>query len=390
LPRTVLTNNMTLLNTLESLLFEQEVANLFNNRGTSWWNNITLFPYRIKDAGRTNPPVDLMLSLESATGAQPGYKLQTAYGVISNLVENSGVLNALNLRAVVQDIYRISSSLNDSNPAKFISPVDETRYFLWNGTFDSNYLANATTTGMFAGATSAANAILAAIPPRPTTNVLLVVRNDTLSSSCRILDLYGGGGTFALVDSNNNAFAFPDNFQLIPGSIVLIDGYTDASDTGCAYPGIEVTSALLSGVPPATNSAIDGLLIASWEQRFFGMTGIDPFADADGDGYSNLQEMLDGSDPRDHYNTPLVAAVHFAPPPLALVPVGNQIELHFLWPAYYIGAFNFGVRHAADVGGPFTDLAVTAPVNVSGDEFEITFSVPPTMNHFYFMTVALR
>ncbi len=100
-----------------------------------------------------------------------------------------------------------------------------------------------------------------------------------------------------------------------PGSVVLIAGYTDAANTGCAYPAIEVTAAVLSSVPLATDQDADGdLLIDTWEKRFFGSLGVNPFADPDGDGYSNLQEMLEGSDPRDHFGLPLVAVTHFGPP----------------------------------------------------------------------------
>lgn len=41
-----------------------------------------------------------------------------------------------------------------------------------------------------------------------------------------------------------------------------------------------------------------------WEMKYFGETGIDPNADPDGDGYSNLQEYQAGSDPLDFYARP--------------------------------------------------------------------------------------
>jgi hypothetical protein len=346
----------------------------------------------VTDAGRTNPSQTLLLSLEMGTTNQPGYKLQTMFATISNRVENGMTAGITNLRQVVQDIYRIDSLLNNSNPATFASPVDEVRYFLWNGTLDSNYLYWATTSNALAGATAGAVSILASVSPRPTTNVLLVARPDTLGGPCRILDLSGGGPTYALLDAGGLPLGFPNNFQLLPGSLVEISGYTDVTNLSCAYPAIEVTSALLCSVPMATDADGNGnLLIDTWEKRFFGGLGLaDPFVDDDGDGYSNLQEMLEGSDPRDLHGIPSVAAATFLAPVLAFSERSGQIELRFVWPARYINRFDFGIRHTAALGAPFTDLSAAGPIHVMDDEFKMTFAAPATPQHFYYVTISLH
>ena len=392
LPRTTLTRNLTINSTLESALFELKVAQLLSGRGFAGWSNLSLFPNRVADAGRTNPPQALLLALEQAVTNQPGHKLQTAFSTISNLVENSGAPSIASLRAVVQDIYRIDSVFNNTNPAKFALPLDEIRYFLWNGTLGSNYLARATTSGQFAAATAGAVAVLSAVSARPTTNVNLVVRLDTIGGPCRILDLSGGGATFALQDASGLPFSFPNNFQLLAGSLVQVSGYTDVTNPACGYPAIEVTSATLNSIPIATDADLNGnLLIDSWENRFFGGVGLaDPFGDADGDGYQNLQEMLDGTDPRDLFSIPVNPPVHFAPPMLTLQGNGSQAELHFSWPAAYIGRFNFGVLHTADLTVPFSGLPASGPTFVSGNEFKVSFALPSTSTHFYFLTISLR
>ena len=391
LPRATLALPLNNNSTLKSLLFELRIAQMLGARSNTWWTNLTLFPSRVADVSRTNPPQSLLLSLETATNNQPGYKLQTTFGVISNQVETSTNPAVASLRAVVQDIYRIDSLLNNTNPSRFVLPVDEIRHFLWQGTLDSNYLAWASTSNQFAAATAGASAILAAVSGRTTTNVFLAVRADTVTASCRILDRVGGGATFALQDAGGLPFSFPNNFQLLPGTVIQISGYTDVTNSGCACPAIEVTSALLNSVPIATDTDATGnLLIDSWEKRFFGATGlVDPFGDADGDGYKNIQEMLDGTDPLDP-NGHSASIANFAPPALNLVPNGSQVELHFLWPANYIGRFKFGVRHTPDLSVPFADLAVSDPVQVLNDEHKISFSVPATPGHFYFLTVSLR
>jgi hypothetical protein len=222
---------------------------------------------------------------------------------------------------------------------------------------------------------------------------LLVVRPDTAGGVCRILDVNGGPGTFALYNSSLLAFSFPDNFNLLPGSLVEISGYTDVTNSLCGYPGIQVTSALLCSVPIATDTDGDGnLLIDTWEKQFYGDLNLaNPFGDSDGDGYSNIQEMLEGSDPRDVHGIPTVGVASFAAPVLTLLENGGQVELFFQWPASYIGRFNFGVRHTDAIGNPFITLgAVTGPVNVSGNQFKMTFAVPPTAQHYYYLTVGLH
>jgi hypothetical protein len=390
LPFPVLTNTLTIKNTLEALLFEQAVANLMIARGIPASNNITLFPFRPSDAGRTNPPQALLLSLETATNSQPGYQLPTVLAGISNLVENSADPNIAALRAVVQDIYRTDSLLNNSNPAVFISPVDEIRLFLWTGNEDTNYLAYSLTSSEFNAASNGVQTILASLSPRPTTNVLLVIRPDTLSGNCPILDVNGGGGTFALVDVNDQPFAFPGNFQMLPGTIVQVTGFTDVTNSICGYPAIQVTSAMLYSVPVTSDADTDGdLLIDTWEDRFFGHTGVNPFADNTGDGYSNLQKMLEGSDPLDYYSIPAVPPVTFSRPTLMIGNHSGLIEIDFTWPARYISDFNFGVLNTPDLSQPFTSLPASAPVQISGDQFKITFTLPSGTQHYYYETISL-
>ena len=302
----VIPATLTPYDTLEALLFEKHVATVFGARGDPSYTNLTPFPYRTPDVGRTNPPQARLLSLETNLDAMHrGYQLAKIYTTISNFVETSITTPISSLRNVVLDIYRINSRYNNDYPATFASPVDEIRLFLWSGTLDSNYLAWATTSNLLASASNGVVSILANVLPRPTTNLTLLVRSDTFGPSCRILDLPGTNAPCVLQDSSALPFSFPDNFQLPPGSQVQVFGYTDITNSSCAYPAIEVISIGLASIPMATDPDADGdLLIDSWEMKFFGHLGLDPYADADGDGFSNLQEMLAGSDPSDPLNIP--------------------------------------------------------------------------------------
>lgn len=67
----------------------------------------------------------------------------------------------------------------------------------------------------------------------------------------------------------------------------------------------------------------------AWEMRRFGKTGIDPNGDADGDGLSNREEYLAGSNPAESQNAPLEIDVVLAPE----AGPGGEAVLKFFVPA---------------------------------------------------------
>ena len=65
--------------------------------------------------------------------------------------------------------------------------------------------------------------------------------------------------------------------------------------------------------PNVVNVAVDSDgngLSDAWEQQYFGHMGVDPNADADGDGQTNAQEYASGTNPADYYNgiTPVITS----------------------------------------------------------------------------------
>ena len=306
LKRAVLSNDLTFDDSLAALLFERKIALLLGDRTNTWFTNMTLFPWRPSDSTRTNPPQSLLLSLETnLDSTHPGFRLQTVLATITNSITVLTNPDVPRLLAVAQDIYRINSRYNNDYPATFASPIDELRYFIWFGTLDSNYLAWATTSNHLASASNAVAAILAAVSPRPTTNLTLLVRADTFGPTCRILDQPGTNAPYALLNPSGLPFTFPQNFLLPPGSEVPVYGYTDVTNNPCPYPAIEVLAIALADIPEVTDPDSDAnLLVDSWERKFFGRIGVDPYADDDGDGYTNLQEYLGGSDPSDRFSVP--------------------------------------------------------------------------------------
>ncbi|MBI5382383.1 MAG: Ig-like domain-containing protein [Opitutae bacterium] len=78
---------------------------------------------------------------------------------------------------------------------------------------------------------------------------------------------------------------------------------TFAPDTvvATARNGAQTQTLSITINPPLTDTDNNGLPDL-WEQKYFGRSGIDPAADPDGDGLTNLQEYQQSKDPDDYYN----------------------------------------------------------------------------------------
>lgn len=61
----------------------------------------------------------------------------------------------------------------------------------------------------------------------------------------------------------------------------------------------DITFFNFAGLPAAFEDLDGNGLADAWERQYFGQTGVDPSADADGDGRSNLEEFRAGTNPMD-------------------------------------------------------------------------------------------
>ena len=108
---------------------------------------------------------------------------------------------------------------------------------------------------------------------------------------------------------------------------------------GAAPPVIFLTQ---NSVQSTVDSDGNGL-IDSWEQEHFGQIGIDPDADPDGDGLTNLQEYQGGTDPNDYFND--------ASPEITIISPEDDLD----------GKFEVSV-HRPD-GTPYANAPVTFDVS---------------------------
>ncbi len=121
---------------------------------------------------------------------------------------------------------------------------------------------------------------------------------------------------------------------------------------------------------PSSEDRDGNLLADSWEELFFGKPGNDAFADFDGDGYSNLQEMFAGTAPDDALVTPGGQPHSLQRPIVQLVPNGSQWRLIFQWPDALSSQVRFGIQQSDDVTGPFSDAPVSLPLISLGGNFQ--------------------
>jgi hypothetical protein len=108
-----------------------------------------------------------------------------------------------------------------------------------------------------------------------------------------------------------------------------------------------------------------------WQQQYFGQTGIDPAADPDGDGLTNLQEYQQGSDPTNYYSqgattiTPTISIVSgnnqtgvpsgFIANPLVVKITNSQGTELVNAPVSFAVTQGGGKISAASTGQPFQD-----------------------------------
>lgn len=388
------TGDLEIYDTLVALLFEKKVQEILLSRGYGSWSNVTLFPFRPTDAERQNPSLHVLLSLETLTNSFPGFRLKDLYEALDGTLTPPGPGAFPELKDLTAEIYRISSLFNnDANnpPGTYPPPVDVLREFLHAGVLPASYLAQTTMNpAQLAAAQVGANTLLAALGGRPTADLTLVVRPDTFAGDCTLLDTLDGTQTRSLWHREGVAYRLLESFELPPGSKVQVFGYTDVATLGCANDAIEVVSLALNFVPQPTPTDTDGdLLLDALELLLFGSLSQNGQGDFDGDGFSNLQEALDGTDPNNPLSQGLMP-VNLSPPALNLeVLPGGQLQLSFQFPPAYADKIQFGILSTPALGMEFSPTSIT-PVNLGGGNFQVILPNPGAGAQFYLVYLGLK
>lgn len=393
-PRQRVTGELTPLNTAVALVLERVLANALVLRGTNYGTNATLFGFRTPDVTRVPLDAGDFATLETyAAPGAPAYRASVLFDYLDSQIRSNATPNFAALRTVTHEFWRASSAHHDVFTNSLPLPLDALRQLVATGTLDTNYPPFYAQAAQLPAAFAAVQALLANAPARPTSNLVVEV-TSIASGAPTTFQVLGTATPVTLWKSGGLPFVLPTSINLVPGSQLAVFGFPDVPEVPGTL-GVEVINLVLASVPVISATDLDGdLLLDAWENVFLGGAGGDAFGDTDGDGYSDLQEMLAGTDPGNASNLPAVPPVNFSNPVAKLEPSGNQLKIVFNWPAGYAGFFNFGVTSTDELGGAFVPLSATPAVQRVGDTFEVALTPPDGQwgdpHRFFILNVGLR
>jgi len=327
-----------------------------------------------------------------ANPADTGYLVNGLYRDIETVIDTDLSSGVLDLRAVAEEIYRLSAVNANANTGSYLPPLDSLRQFIRTGSLENTGYG-----GVPPLATTALASAYAAIPyiigqadMRPVEFRELLVLPGGSSSGCTVLEDVSNSDSVSLLDSLGNPYPFPDAFEIPAGSVILVEGYADVTSACGAAAVLEVIPPvqLVSLPEVATSDANSNLIPDDLEDLY--PQSLAPFADSDGDGYSDLQEILEGTDPFNSGDFPGSA-------PLSLVP--PVVDIDESSPTTFTLSFSYPGTYADDIGfrlfaGPtpqdmVTDTGIDA-THSGGDSFQLILNQPVSFPIFYRFQMQLK
>ncbi len=382
----VVTGELNSDNTLIAMMVERKLADELFARGVYTNRTITLFPNRPADSTLQGMTKAELVSLQSPTNTHPAFLPSTIIAEVAAFVSST---NSDLLTQMTEDLYDVCSELSDASPGAYPLPMTVLREFLLSGNMHSNYAAQISlTSNQLATAYSDAVSLLASAPIRPIQSFDLEVRAGSFSNACPVLYTVGGQGK-SLYDEGGRPYIMPFSFDLGIGAELTAEAYTDVAWNRC--PGtdpIEVISLTLTAVPVSSDTDVNGnLLPDALEANLLGGGGNPAHLDSDGDGFSDLQEYLEGTDLSDPYDIPSVPAEDLSPPQITITPAAaDTMQVSVEWPAHYASPFVFTVIYSDNLASPGYATEHEIPSGL----LSTTISTGSSDARFYKVGISLR
>jgi hypothetical protein len=365
-------------------------------------------PMATHSSGALTPSTAALRQMAQWTPADPAYRLIEAAAAIDTFVRQSGDPGAVALRLVADDIFRISAAHANSHPGALDPPIDVLRQLLLSGAVPEAYQSgfsglpgapySALVTADYAAALDGLATALALPQGRPVISVTVEFRGDSLDDPACLLvnELSLPGNVFSLFNADGRPFRLPASFRVLPGTHMFLRGFTDLSVPSCAGTAVEVIE-LVDGpavevllVPTANGTDSDGNLLGDeWELAFFGSTGIDPWEDANNDGYTYLQKYLDGKDPFLPASYSAAAAVDLEIPALDIdATAPGEVTVSFTFPQAYIHLLQVAIYEDPTLSGDWS-VAPYPLLNPSPGNFEFVVPYDVTEPQFWQVGISL-
>lgn len=310
-----------------------------------------------------------------------GFRLGIVMDAGDGVIETPPNGNVTALRQVAEGLYRVSAAQGNVDPGALLPPMEALRRFIRTGSLADTGYPEVAPGAPFDGGTLAAASdgvayVLALGVNRPVSTLELTVTASTDGSSqvCTVLLDETVGQSVSLVDFKGNPYALPDAFELPAGSKLSVRGYTDVDAACGADLGMEVIPTMdLVALPTAGTLDANGNLIPDDLEDLY-TSSLSAFGDSDGDGFSDLQEILDGTDPSDPNSFPGGPVVNLGPPSVSLTTDGGgNLVFEFNYPAGYADDLAFELYAAPDLNSAPVAMGLEA---LHGGSGEMSLSLP--------------
>ncbi len=380
------------MDTLTAALFEAFAARELLARGLVVTSAVSLFPARTEPDAMPHPTAAQLLALQTATvGECPAYGITNTLAWLRTACTNETYVDVVALRALALEIYRTASIEMNDAPGQYPLPFDAIREIIRQGTVSGSY-TNHISSATASTAKLGADRLLGLIPERiRVTRNLLAGAPPTPDTA--ILADPSDGLRYSLVKADGNAFPLAFAVAVPSNSTIRVTGFLNGPDArrGANFE-IEVISLTVTALPAPSPTDHDGnLLPDAYELLVFGEADTPFGRDLDADGYADLQEYLENTDPSDAASTPGVAPATLGAPEIVIELADAHVAVSWLWPARYQSRFAFTLESTDNLQlTPFAVHSAAAAESAGDSIFCELPLVPEGSRRFYRVRVALR
>ncbi|HBM86866.1 MAG TPA: hypothetical protein DD423_08895, partial [Opitutae bacterium] len=371
--------------TLKLLLVEQFLGAALYERGLVDRTNISLTPFRGSeaplaideyDSGETarDRAVDnaTLLTLQRAPEySGSSYHLHSLIDAIDAAVDSPASAEQSALVELARLLYTLHAV--DTTPGSLRQPLDALRLFLRTGSlsgsgFDQSAFAADLTSNLVANAVTGAAAVINLPEARTATSVYVYYDQPADDLDCPLVwsavNFTSGtfdpeapeytGDTWSFVDDTGAEVPITRAFPLTTGSVFAVRGY-ELDTVLCGDRALEVIpQPELAYLSHESTIDSDGDLIPDTLEALAPNLSFDPLGDSDGDGYSDLQEMIHGSDPHRSASYPTESAsptaIDVLDPPMLAIAASTSVGLiEFNYPVDYVDHIAFDLYESTDL-----------------------------------------